>query len=257
MGEGPTGGKSIFGSNPASPDGYVVHRFWPRAQSQGHIISNGQAIDGKGQGMFVHAIQGMRPNLVASTWNFANFQSEELGGVAAIMMEFTTTRDYGEPAAAGHSGRKSLTVNIGSITVGDKLVAVTAHTGGRDATNTPASSSVSHKEKALDPETGYQAPTKIDYHWSGPVIGQGSATAQADLSLALGQPHPAPKGLVDKVDVLAEIPYVVRKLVNVVAGTKPYIYQTLNPAELSVALPEGGKQVVKGTLFEEHTFINV
>lgn len=33
------------------------------------------------------------------------------------------------------------------------------------------------------------------------------------------------KGLVERVDVLAEIPYLVKKVVNVVAGTKPYIYQ--------------------------------
>jgi hypothetical protein len=35
----------------------------------------------------------------------------------------------------------------------------------------------------------------------------------------------APKGLIEKVDVLAEIPYVIKSVVNYVAGTKPYIYQ--------------------------------
>lgn len=32
-------------------------------------------------------------------------------------------------------------------------------------------------------------------------------------------------GLIEKVDVLAEIPYVVRKALSAVTGTKPYIYQ--------------------------------
>jgi hypothetical protein len=29
------------------------------------------------------------------------------------------------------------------------------------------------------------------------------------------------------VDVLAEIPYVIKTMVNYVAGTKPYIYQVI------------------------------
>jgi len=32
-------------------------------------------------------------------------------------------------------------------------------------------------------------------------------------------------GLMEKVDVLAEIPYVIRKGLAAVTGTKPYIYQ--------------------------------
>ena len=31
--------------------------------------------------------------------------------------------------------------------------------------------------------------------------------------------------MIEKVDVLAEIPYVVRKALSAVTGTKPYIYQ--------------------------------
>lgn len=88
---------------------------------------------------------------------------------------------------------------------------------------------------------------------------------EASLKVDLGKPFPSSEthGLVDKVDVLAEIPYMVRKLVNYVAGTKPYIYQTLNPVTLTLTLPEGfkgegsGQSIeVKGTLFEEHTFIS-
>ncbi|EPQ28033.1 uncharacterized protein PFL1_04360 [Pseudozyma flocculosa PF-1] len=263
LGAGPKGGMSFFGANAGSPDGYVVHRFWPIAMSQGHIIAKGQAIDAKGQGMFVHAIQGMRPNLVASKWNFANFQADDdkLGRVAAIMMEFTTTSDYGSAkggsqiqgaqassGAPAASGRETMTVNIGSIVVDGKLVST------------------------LDQDTGYQAPQSIRYTWDGPLLdaasGKGDVAAKvgAELTVDLGKPYPSSEthGLVDKVDVLAEIPYVVRKVVNVVAGTKPYIYQTLNPTTLSVQLPEqyGGRgkeertHEVKGTLFEEHTFIS-
>ena len=86
---------------------------------------------------------------------------------------------------------------------------------------------------------------------------------QASMEVSLGSPS-ATKGLIEKVDVLAEIPYMVRKLVNYVAGAKPYIYQTLNPTQLKLELPESVAQAigtdssieVPGVLFEEHTFIS-
>jgi len=110
VGKGPEGGYSYFGTDPQKADGYVIHRFWPRLQAPGHLIRNGKADAVKGMGMFVHAIQGMRPNLVASAWNFAHFQSNELGGVSAIQMEFTTTDAYGKRGA----GSGGVVVNVGS-----------------------------------------------------------------------------------------------------------------------------------------------
>ena len=51
------------------------------------------------------------------------------------------------------------------------------------------------------------------------------------LGIDLGQ-----GGLIEKVDVLAEIPYVIRKALAAVTGTKPYIYQVSHPSsELQVA----------------------
>lgn len=282
LGSGPKGGFSYFGSNLGSPEGYVIHRFWPVAESEGHIISKGAAIDAKGRGMFVHAIQGMRPNLVAAKWNFANFQAndEKLGRVSGVMMEFTTTPDYGSVEQGGEKAaqqqhRQSLTVNIGSIVAEGKLISVTAATRTAGAADSQpgrqSNSYVNHLDKTLDQDTGYQAPQQIEYHWQGPLLdastGKGNLQNSVDASLKveLGKPYPSSEthGLVDKVDVLAEIPYMVRKLVNYVAGTKPYIYQTLNEATLKLTLPEayagsgkGQTSEVKGTLFEEHTFIS-
>ncbi|KAJ9475347.1 SVF1-like protein [Pseudozyma hubeiensis] len=274
LGSGPKGGFSYFGSNPDSPEGYVIHRFWPVAESEGHIISQGAAIDAKGRGMFVHAIQGMRPNLVAAKWNFANFQAQDdkLGRVSGVMMEFTTTPDYG--SVEKEQQRQSLTVNIGSIVADGKLISVTAATRTAGAAESQPSrksnSYVKHLDKTLDQDTGYQAPQAIEYHWQGPLLDASSGkgdlqnTVEASLKVDLGKPYPSSEthGLVDKVDVLAEIPYMVRKLVNYVAGTKPYIYQTLNEATLKIKLPEAyggdvkGETEVKGSLFEEHTFIS-
>ena len=172
--------------------------------------------------MLVHAIQGMRPNLVASSWNFAHFQSDQLGGVSAIQMEFKTLDAYGKHGA----GSGGVVVNVGSLVVGDKLAAVTAETKWPgEAPSSSVVSQTTHLKPEQDPDTSYRKPTGILFDWKAPsIIPDARGTIEAKLQVDLGSVA-EPKGLIEKVDVLAEIPYVLRVAVNYVAGTKPYIYQ--------------------------------
>jgi len=173
--------------------------------------------------MFVHAIQGMRPNLVASSWNFADFQSAEHGGVSAIQMEFKTCNTHGKHGA----GSGGVYINIGSLVVGGKLAAVTAETKWPNEEQAKESviSRATHLNPMLDPDTGYKVPTGIEFQWQGPSLVPGSPEPlKATLKVELGDVS-HPNGLIEKVDVLAEIPYVVKMAVNYMAGLKPYIYQ--------------------------------
>jgi Svf1-like C-terminal lipocalin-like domain/Svf1-like N-terminal lipocalin domain len=224
LGRSPRGGFSYFGKDIENPDGYVVHRFWPRTHCTGHIIRKGKAIEANGAGMFVHAIQGMRPNLVAARWNFADFQSDELGGTSAIQMEFTTTDAYGHKG----SGSGGVRVNVGCIVIAGKLVAVTGETVWSDqpvSQDATVKSRTVHLQPEHDPDTGYNAPTNLHFEWAGPSVSSiAKGNVKAVLDVDVGG-RAAPKGLVEKVDVLAEIPFVLKAFVNYVAGTKPYIYQ--------------------------------
>ncbi|KAI0326624.1 oxidative stress survival Svf1-like protein [Cubamyces sp. BRFM 1775] len=261
VGKGHNGGFSYFGPDPKNAEGYVVHRFWPRTFATGMLVHKGQATPFKGPGMFVHAIQGMRPNLVAARWNFAHFQSEQHGGVSAVQMDFTTTEAYGRKGA----GSGSVTVNVGSLVLGGKLAAVTAETKWPDeepAANAGVISRAIHSKTAHDPDTGYNAPTEIVFRWAAPsIVPDAPGPIDATLTMDIGQPN-AYKGLIEKVDVLAEIPYVIKTMVNYVAGTKPYIYQWVNPATLHVNVPAGlipgvsGTTEVEGTVYSEATFIS-
>lgn len=224
LGKGPKGGFSYFGPDLEKPESYVVHRFWPRTRATGVIVRKGQVVEIKGEGMFVHAIQGMRPNLVAARWNFASFQSSALNGVSAVQMEFTTTDAHGRKG----SGSGFVTVNVGSVVVGGKLAAVTAETKWPDEAypeNPDIISRAIHSKKAHDADTGYEAPTEVVFRWVGPsLVKEAPGSVDANLTIDVGAPD-AYKGLVEKVDVLAEIPKVIKTMVNVVAGTKPYVYQ--------------------------------
>jgi len=225
LGKGPKGGYSYLGTDQGKPEGYVVHRFWPRLFAEGHYVHNGKARAISGPGMFVHAIQGMRPNLVAASWNFGHFQSSEAGGVSAIQMEFTTIEQYGKRG----SGSGRVVVNVGSVVVDNKLVAVMAETKwpGEDPAPGEAvvQSKVTHLQPEHDPDTGYNKPNEIAFDWKGKsLIPDASGDVSAHLRVDLGTVA-KPRGLMEKVDVLAEIPYVLKMAVSYVAGTKPYIYQ--------------------------------
>jgi hypothetical protein len=281
IGRGPQGGYSYFGasSDPSKADGYVIHRFWPRTLATGAIVYKGAArsLD-KRPGMFVHAIQGMRPNLVASRWNFAHFQSDEAGGAAAVQMEFTTIAANGLHGA----GSGGVRVNVGALVLGNKLAAVTAETALPGESLPPSAelqSRAEHIDAKMDPHTGYAAPTGLLFTWAAPsLVADASGPIRATLAVDVGGPEPATaKGLIEKVDVLAEIPYVLKTVVNYVAGTKPYIYQAsrfplrcrcfahpfmqwVNEATLAVTGPEslvpGGSAQLKGLAYNESTFIS-
>jgi len=238
-----------------NPEGYVFHKFWPRTKCSANIVVKGKAIIAKGDGMFVHAIQGMRPNLVASRWNFAFFESKENGGASAIMMELTTTPDFGKRG----NGSGGVKINVGSLVVGGKLLAVTAETiwpGETVDETAEIQSRAVHVDTKKDKDTGYNAPTRLAYHWSGPSLSaEAPGTVKASIDLTVGDPQ-SYTGLVEKVDVLAEIPKVIKAVIAYAAGTKPYIYTWCNPTTLSVTLPGGEKSDINGIVFNEATFIS-
>ncbi|RDB26308.1 Survival factor 1 [Hypsizygus marmoreus] len=260
IGQGPKGGYTYFGPDPAKAEGYVVHRFWPHLMAEGHVIHAGKAVTLRGPGMFVHAIQGMRPNLVASAWNFANFQSEQHGGVSAIQMEFKTCDTHGKKGA----GSGGVWVNVGSLVVAGKLASVTAETKWPDEEllDNAVISRATHLKPVFDPATSYKQPSAILFQWQGrSLIADSPGALAAKLHVDVGDVE-NPKGLIEKVDVLAEIPYVIKVAVNYVAGTKPYIYQWNNPTTLSITGPDSlvpglskGLEIT-GTLFNEATFIS-
>lgn len=139
-------------------------------------------------------------------------------------MELTTVDAYGKRGA----GSGKVVVNVGSLVVGGKLVAVTAETKwpGEPVADEPSVlSRAIHHDKSVDSFTGYSIPSTISFHWAGPSVVSGAeGSLNADLSVQVGEPGKE-IGLIEKVDVMAEIPGFVKTFVSYVAGLKPYIYQ--------------------------------
>jgi hypothetical protein len=184
-------------------------------------------------------------------------------------MEFETPDNYG--AKGPKSGR--VKSNIGCIyssKIGQPLV-VCSQTGPDDVATVygatrsePVSSGdicrATHTSTAKDPETGYDGPTGLKFEWVGNQIGQPGKQVKASLEVATSM-DVGKGGLIEKVhrhhrmspvcdwltnlrwnalqvNVLNEIPYLVRKALSSITGTKPYIFQVSpvsNPCQLSTS----------------------
>jgi hypothetical protein len=260
-GQGEDGGYSIFGKDKHfdKREGFVFHRFHPMAWSKGTITIDGKEIDATGDAIFIHAIQsGMRPNNIARRWNFTYFttggtaEKSELGSVRAVQMEFQTTDDYGSAGkGSGHTK-----VNVGAVytsTLPQSVLLGVGQTYAAQPDQYPTCSqdvcSAEHLACLPDSDTGYDAPHGLSFTWAGDrVDGQGKAKATVTVNDAWS-------GLIEKVDVLAELPYVIRKGLSAVTGVKPYIFQYHNSATLEVEL-DGKTVPVPGYMFSEASFVS-
>ncbi|KAF2488229.1 survival factor 1 [Neohortaea acidophila] len=215
-------GTSSFGTDPKKPWGRMIHKFWPRCRVEGQILTKEGPVDFKGTGIFVHALQGMKPHFAAAKWNFANFHSPNY---SAVMMEFTTPPSYGETV-----------VTVGSVVKKDKVL----FTGA--SPNTKAE----HTDVKGDPENDWPEPGAVRFTWQGKTADdkQGKAVLEGSLGTRT-----------DRVDVMGELPKFVKAIVAGAAGTKPYIYQYV--PKMTLKLDIGGEVVEEeGQLFMEATFIS-
>lgn len=182
-------GKSHFGTDPEAPWGSMRHAFWARNIVAGSIITEDGPIDFAGKGLFVHALQGMKPHHAAAKWNFIDFQGPTY---SAVIMEYTTPPSYG-----------STVVSIGSILKDGEII-----TAGAQPT-------VIHTKIKGDPETEWPEAEDIKCEWAGKT--KDEKAVEAVLEGPLGERK-------DRVDVMAQVPGFVKSIVAVAAGTRPFIY---------------------------------
>ncbi|KAI9928287.1 hypothetical protein ASPWEDRAFT_50482 [Aspergillus wentii DTO 134E9] len=215
-------GTSYFGTDPANPWGSMSHAFWPRCAVEGTITTKEQTHDLKGRGMFIHALQGMKPHHAAARWNFVNLQTPTH---TAVMMEYTTPPSYG-----------STKVNVGGIVTDNEIV----YAG--------ITNSATHTDTAEDPDSQWPEPKSIKWVWNGKSADE--KEVHAELEGPLGK-------RLDRIDVMAEVPGFIKSIAGSVAGTRPYIFQYSPQEKLSLKLKVGDTETTEeGFMFSEATFIS-
>jgi len=216
-------GFTYYGTDPEAPWGSMRHAFWPRNKVTGSITTKDGSIDFTGKALFIHALQGMKPHHAAAKWTFADFHGPKY---SAVLMEYTTPPSYG-----------STVVSVGGIVTDEEIIVA------------GSSNSATHTEIKQDAENEWPEPTAIKFVWGGKT--KDGQTVEAVLEGPMDE-------RLDKVDVMAEVPGFVKKIVAGAAGTKPYIYQfSPNEHPILLKIKIGDKEEVEeGRLFSEATFIS-
>ena len=224
-------GVSKYGTDPKAPWGTMRHIFWPRCKVDGTILlpKKNTLIDfskHESLGLFVMALQGMKPHHAAARWNFVEFQGPTTSVTA---MQFETPVSYGR-------GRSS----IGAIVKDGKLLAT--------AVNVEIEHTESERDSAV--AVGWPRPTAIKFVLQGPKAA--SKTAEPEVKCELSGKLDF---LVERLDVMAELPTFVKRVASGVSGTNPIIYQYFNKLTAKVTV-DGETHEEQGHAFSEATFIS-
>ncbi|EGF79422.1 hypothetical protein BATDEDRAFT_89507 [Batrachochytrium dendrobatidis JAM81] len=211
-------GKAYF--DPETPaTGYVASRIMPKGKVSGMIVVDGIMHDAAGHGVFSHAIQC--PPYNVARWNFINFQDETN---ALILYQFEMV-----PGAYPKD-----IVSQGVLVLNNEITAVTID---------------NHSEfqgTTLDAFSNYQIPNAIKHVWHGKTRDTG-VPIEIEMRLKLDR-------LVDKIDVLSELPYLIRMFIQTFISA-PFVYQWIEDTEVVVRV-EGGKEIrLNGRAFHENTFL--
>ncbi|QPG73738.1 hypothetical protein FOA43_001051 [Brettanomyces nanus] len=244
-------GTTYYGLDPENPWGSMRHIFWPRCHVSGEIVTreyrqpeldeqseSGEYLeldstDAKllikeesakltdALGMYVMALQGMKPQHAAASWDFLNYQSPEY---SVVLMEFTTPPSYNRT-----------TVSTAMIVDKEGKVVLCS-----------LDNKTEHLDTFKDEYCGWMVPRKVSYTLKG--VDEDGVETVAVISADL-------KRMSERVDVMSEIPQFVKNIVSAAAGTKPFIYQFSNTMNLLVKV--NGEQVINedGYGYSETTFI--
>lgn len=222
-------GTSLYGENLEHPWGSMRHVFWPKATGSGKLVVKGEEIMiSKARIMFVMAMQGMKPHHAAKSWNFLNFQGPTM---SAVVMEYVTPPSYGEQRSS-----------IGGFVKDNKLI------------STAVDVKIEHIDCEVD-EVGWSAPKAIKFELDGPKIETPDDEIADEKERVLVSVEGDLKRLVDRVDVMAEIPSFIKSIAAGVSGAKPYIYQYYNKMKLTAVI-NGETIEEEGISFSEATFIS-
>ena len=222
-------GLSRYGTDLENPWGIMRHIFWPRCSVAGTILVSShnlivECTHDKTLGLFVMAIQGMKPHHAASRWNFLNFQSKTL---SVAVMGFTTPVSYGRG-----------TSTVGGCVKDGKLLM------------TAVDVKVEHLESIKDEidNVNWPVPSKIRVTLIGPKIDDDDTIVKVEVEGKVVTRF-------GRVDVMAELPNFVKRVASGLSGANPFIYQFHDELDATVTINDEVHKEM-GAAFFEATFIS-
>lgn len=217
-------GKIQFGAT--RTDGFIGMKFIPSGKCTGTIEIDGEKFAFKGQGVCLRQFQGVKPHVTTKRWNCAYFceNTPKTGTSKARKTLFTIQMQ----SSAAYNGA---IVNYGFYHDGERLRAVTSK-----------DDQIHYAKTKTDSDTGYCVPEHFDYRWKG--VDMDGKDFEATVS-------GTPTARMARIDLLENVPVVVRRVVESLCSARPYIYQNFNHDVEAVI--DGEK--IQGSLFQEFSFL--
>ncbi|KAJ3374651.1 putative cell survival pathways protein [Allomyces arbusculus] len=215
------------GTVPVLDGAYLAQAYGLRASVTGTLQIHGKDVSVAGRGALVHQYQSTAPYKLGAQWGFLAYQGAE----CAILSISGTT-----PTGAA----------FGTLAIDLK--------GKRYAASTVA---FRIDASEVDPESKYAVATRGVV--TAMATADGGDTVEVEARFAMDKRH------VRRIDVLSELPWLLRKAIQVLVS-KPYVYQHVvgrgapDVGEtIEVVVKKGGEEVVRekdGTALVEVTFTN-
>ncbi|KAJ3189491.1 putative cell survival pathways protein [Gaertneriomyces sp. JEL0708] len=199
--------------------GYVSAQFIPKARVTGSVFVDGKLHNAAGFGIFVKAVQSKPQNV--ARWTFANVQNDT---------DSLTLYQFEMPDGYGFDFKQC---SQGILVLDNKTTAVTLD------------NSATLLNKTYDNFSGYQIPSQARYAWSGKTSDGEPVKIQMEVTL---------KRLIDKIDLLSELPFLIRKFIQALI-TAPFVYQWVEDVTATVTVGSTTR-TISGRLFHENAFLN-
>ncbi|KAJ3402164.1 hypothetical protein CcCBS67573_g05475 [Chytriomyces confervae] len=210
-------GKILFGKT--EKDGSVEACFCPKARLSGSVTLNGVTREAQGHGLFHHVVQ-VKPQAL-SKWNFINFQSED---GALMLYEFEQKVDGGIQV-----------FSQGCLVHENKLIAVTTKNRGV------------HVQTQRDESSGYEPPSQIYTIMTGKKLEEPTTPIKIEYSSLLTHK-------LDRIDLLAELPFLLRKLIQTFI-TAPFLFSWFQRRAIVKVTTGNDITEIQGDAFVECTFL--
>lgn len=216
--------------------GYASMRYCPKMSVTGHVILHAEdkKFSCNGHASLFQVTHKIKPHLLAQSWSLAMFHSDK----ESIDTESKKDQDcvslvllhLNAPSSVNHEF-----MNQGMLCIGQEIHALSLN-----------DNQVQFLESLHDHHSGRDIPTRMTYQWSGETASEQPWNAKL---------HVEPKGLIDRIDLLAQVPFLIRKFIQAFI-TKPFCYEWLDrEVVLELTIGDDAPRNIKGKLLHELTLL--
>ncbi|KAI3642185.1 hypothetical protein MP228_011740 [Amoeboaphelidium protococcarum] len=193
-------GKTYVGSNV-----FITHKWAPYMQFSGQMVQDSKSLSLSGVCAMVHQLQSSKPHLCAVRWDFASIQrpldtADSDAALSTLFMRFV---------APGSNGKSPVAVCQSLVTTQQGIYV------------SLASKYVEGGQCVEDDKSKYQLATECSASVPRSESSYQNIKFINNLNKAL-----------DKVDILAELPYLIRKLLQTLVA-KPFCFMFFDQVEVS------------------------